>query len=155
MDEGFTNSFSESFSPGEELPEPVRPAPRRAVPRILVIEDNEFDRDILLTLLHYNGYDVLESEGGMNGLAVARREQPDLIIVDLRLPDLHGLIVGEILKSSPETRAIPVFAISSFEVVKGELEQAGFDAYYRKPIRPGILISAIDAALRRGFEGAA
>jgi CheY-like chemotaxis protein len=161
MDTNFGASFSASFSPAEVRATPANGQDSQRgqrgldgqdgrAPRILVIEDNEAELEIVSTLLHYNGYDVLKSESGMNGIAVARRERPDLIVCDLRLPDLHGLVIAEILKSSPETGHIPIIALSQFEALAGEIEEAGFDGYYRKPVKPAVLVTAVGKVLRRG-----
>jgi two-component system, cell cycle response regulator DivK len=83
--------------------------------RILVVEDNAENLDMLLRRLVRRGYDVVSADDGANAIAAARREHPDVILMDLGLPDINGLEATRRLKSDALTRAIPVIAkIDSF-----------------------------------------
>ena len=121
------------------------------VATILYIEDNEDNLYMLTRRLRKRGYEVLSARDGEAGLEKARQALPDLILMDLVLPEIDGWEATRRLKSIPDTRAIPIIAVSS-HAMSGDREQAlaaGCDDYHTKPIDFERLIAAIDAHLTR------
>lgn len=110
--------------------------PRSAAKRILIIEDNELNLKLLHDVLAVSGYEVLSAQRGDLGLDLARREQPDLILLDLQLPDISGLDVARQLKGQNDTRAIPVIAVTAFALLGDDTKalESGCDGYVAKPI---------------------
>lgn len=123
---------------------------------ILVIEDNPANMNLMVYLLEACGYRVLQAWDGEQGVALARRERPDLVLCDLRLPRLDGYGVLRQLKADPATRAIPVLAASAEPADDGgaALLAAGFDGWLAKAFEPEQLLPALAAwlppALRAG-----
>jgi CheY-like chemotaxis protein len=106
------------------------------VPRILYVEDNEDNVYMLRRRLAKHGYDMIVAEDGAKGVEAARREKPDLILMDLSLPVLSGWDAARQLKSAPETGAIPIIALSA-HALNGEREkalEAGCDDFETKPV---------------------
>jgi two-component system cell cycle response regulator DivK len=110
--------------------------PQAAVKRILVVEDNELNMKLLNDVLEAHGYSVLSTGEGAVAVEWARQYRPDLILMDLQLPDMSGLDVTRQLKANPETRQIPIVAVTAFAMA-GDKQKAldhGCDAYVAKPI---------------------
>ena len=106
--------------------------------KILVVEDDTDNRRIVVKVLSVEGYDIVEATDGVQALARARADQPDLILMDLALPNMDGWEATRRLKADPETRAIPIVALTAF-AMRGDEEQAraaGCDDYIPKPARP-------------------
>jgi two-component system cell cycle response regulator DivK len=117
--------------------------------RILVVEDNPLSLTLLKQLLKAHGYEVLGTPEGLRALALARQEQPDLILMDIRLPDINGLKVTRLLKQDQRTKTIPIIAVTAFAMPgdeKGALE-SGCDAYITKPIMLDNLLRTIESFL--------
>jgi CheY-like chemotaxis protein len=110
-------------------------------PRILVVDDDPELTELLKFNLERQGCDLSVAHGGIEGLRMARTEMPDLILLDLMLPDLEGLSVCEIFQARPTTRDIPVFIVSALDPswVKTRRSKAKFAAYFRKPIELNLL----------------
>ena len=104
--------------------------------RILVVEDNELNMKLLNDVLEAHGYDVLSTGRGEVAVEWAREYHPDLILMDLQLPDLSGLEATRLLKSDAETRDIPVIAVTAFAMAGDERRALahGCNAYVAKPI---------------------
>jgi CheY-like chemotaxis protein len=104
--------------------------------RILIIEDDPFSLELYTILLEAADYTTLPAADGEAGLALARREQPDLIICDVKLPKLGGCEVVRDLKADPILRQIPIIAVTALDSVgdRERLLAAGFDGYIAKPI---------------------
>ena len=103
---------------------------------ILVVEDNELNMKLFHDLLEAQGYNVLQSRDGMEALKVARTHKPDLILMDIQLPEVSGLEVTKWLKEDEDLRSIPVIAVTAF-AMKGDEEkirEGGCEAYISKPI---------------------
>ena len=118
--------------------------------RILLVEDNEMNRDMLSRRLQRRGYEILISVDGGEGVAKARTEAPDLILMDMSLPVLDGWEATRQLKAAPETRSIPVIALTA-HAMSGDREkaiEAGCDDYDTKPIEFTRLLEKIEALLR-------
>src|SRR5262245_55501879 len=119
------------------------------MPKILMIEDNEQNRDALSRRLQRHGYDVVMAVDGQEGVAMAQAELPDLILMDLNLPDVDGWEATRRLKEAPETRAIPIMAMTA-HAIAGDQEralQAGCDDYHAKPVDFQRLLTQIEALL--------
>src|SRR5947209_360438 len=114
--------------------------------KILVVEDNEVNQRILLRRLPKRGHEVVVASDGAEGVAMARAESPDLILMDMSLPVLDGWEATQQLKHAPETRGIPVIALTAHAMV-GDRERAlaaGCDDYEVKPIEFDRLIGKIE-----------
>ena len=121
------------------------------MPKILMIEDNEQNRDALSRRLQRRGYDVITAVDGQEGVAMAQAERPDLILMDLNLPDVDGWEATRRLKEAPETRAIPIMAMTA-HAIAGDQEralQAGCDDYHAKPVDFQRLLTQIEALLTK------
>ncbi len=117
--------------------------------KILLVEDNEMNRDMLSRRLQRRGFEVLIAADGEQGLAVAAAEQPDLILMDMSLPVLDGWEATRRLKAAPETRSIPIIALTA-HAMSGDREkaiEAGCDDYDTKPIELPRLLEKIQALL--------
>ena len=117
--------------------------------RILVVEDNEMNRDMLSRRLQRRGYEVMCAVDGAEGLAVARREAPGLILMDMALPVLDGWEASRQLKADPATRTIPIIALTAHATSADRQRalDAGCDDYDTKPIELSRLVAKIDALL--------
>ena len=118
--------------------------------RILVVEDNEMNRDVLSRRLVRHGYEVLLAADGAGGLAIAHAEQPDLILMDLAMPEVDGWECARRLKAAPRTRAIPIIALSA-HAMTGDRQKAldaGCDDFDTKPLDFGALLEKIDRLLQ-------
>ena len=113
--------------------------------KILHIEDNDFNRKIVRDLLARTSYRLVEATDGESGVAVALRERPDLMLVDIQLPKLSGLEVTRLLRADPATAHIPIIVITSF-ALSGDDQRAkevGASYYLSKPYSPRELLEAI------------
>jgi CheY-like chemotaxis protein len=118
---------------------------------ILLVEDNEDNRIIYATALRYAGYEVLEAITGTEGVHQARTQRPDLVLMDISVPELDGWEATAILKADPSTKHIPVIAVTA-HALPGDEErslEAGCDGYLAKPIPPAALIAEIDRRFGR------
>ena len=117
--------------------------------KLLLVEDNEMNRDMLSRRLARRGYEILVATDGSEGLAEATRHLPDLIIMDMSLPVLDGWESTRALKQQPETRSIPVLALTA-HAMAGEREralEAGCDDYDTKPVDFTRLLGKIETLL--------
>ena len=113
--------------------------------RILVVEDQEDLRGLLRTLLTGSGYEVLEAANGEAGVAKAKSDRPDLVLMDIQMPVLDGYEATRQIKADSDLKATPVIAVSSF-AMKGDEEKAraaGCDHYVTKPYSPMQLLRVI------------
>src|SRR5215210_2825630 len=120
------------------------------MPRILLVEDNEMNRDMLSRRLARKGYEVLLAEDGARGVAAAAAERPDLVLMDMSLPVLDGWEATRRLKADPGTRAIPVIALTAHAMStdRERAAEAGCDDYDTKPIELPRLLEKIERLLR-------
>jgi two-component system cell cycle response regulator DivK len=121
------------------------------VAKILVVEDNEMNRDMLARRLERRGYQVVIAVDGGQGLALAESERPDLILMDMSLPVLDGWEATRRLKAGPETSDIPIIALTA-HAMAGDQEKAlaaGCDDYDTKPVELSSLLAKIEARLVR------
>ena len=104
--------------------------------KVLIVEDNELNMKLFNDLLEAQGYDTLQTNDGMEALKMAREHEPDLILMDIQLPEVSGLEVTKWLKEDETLRSIPVIVVTAF-AMKGDEEkirQGGCQAYISKPI---------------------
>ena len=121
------------------------------MPKILLIEDNEMNRDMLSRRLVRRGYEVAIAVDGEQGLAMARAEAPALVLMDMSLPGIDGWEVTRQLKASPETRGIPVIGLTA-HAMAGDRDKAlaaGCDDFDTKPVELTRLLEKIEALLRQ------
>lgn len=104
--------------------------------RILVIEDNEANRKLVRDVLGFRGYVVVEATTGEQGVAMAKSQKPDLVLMDIQLPGIDGVTALLLLRADPATRHIPVIALtaSAMPEERKTILAAGFDGYETKPI---------------------
>lgn len=117
--------------------------------RILVVEDNELNLKLLRDLFETQGFEVHEALTGPDGLRLAGSLTPDLIVLDIQLPDLDGLSVAKKLKADPATRAIPILALTAYAMRQDEEAalKSGCDAYVPKPIRTREFLARVKSML--------
>jgi two-component system cell cycle response regulator len=122
--------------------------------RILIIEDNPTNLDLMTYLLTAFGHTVFTASDGEEGLEVTRREVPDLIICDVQLPHVDGYEVARWLKSQPQFQAIPLIAVTALAMVgdRDKMLAAGFDGYLAKPLFPETFVSEVEQFLP-GHQG--
>ncbi len=117
--------------------------------KLLLVEDNEYNRDMLVRRLNKKGFEVIVAVDGGEGVAKARSEKPDLILMDMHLPVLDGWEATKKIKEAEETRGIPVIALTA-DAMAGDREkamEAGCDDYETKPIELPKLLEKISAQL--------
>ena len=122
-----------------------------SAPRILIVDDNDALRYALARTLARYGFETMEAGSGQQAIELSGREQPDLVVLDVNLPDIHGFDVARRLKQNRETAAIPILHLSASSVqMEDRLEglAAGADAYLVEPVEPGELVANIRALLR-------
>ena len=116
---------------------------------VLIVEDNELNMKLFHDLLDAQGYNTLQTREGLQALALAREHHPDLILMDIQLPEISGLEVTKWLKEDDELRAIPVIAVTAF-AMKGDeqkIREGGCEAYVSKPISVISFLKTIDSFL--------
>jgi two-component system, cell cycle response regulator DivK len=119
--------------------------------KILLVEDNEMNRDMLSRRLAKRGFDIVVAVDGTSGAALAASECPDLILMDLSLPDVDGCEVTRRIRANPATAAIPVIALTAHVMETDRLRviEAGCQDYDTKPVDLARLLAKIDALLFR------
>ena len=103
---------------------------------VLIVEDNDLNMKLFNDLLEAHGYGTLQTKDGLEAMKLARQHRPDLILMDIQLPEISGLEVTKWLKEDPDLSSIPVIAVTAF-AMKGDEEkirQGGCEAYIAKPI---------------------
>ncbi len=128
----------------------------RAMPKILVVEDNEENRDSLSRRLQRRGFEVLVAADGKIGVATARAEKPDLILMDMNMPEVDGWEATRQIKADQEMANVPVIALTA-HAMTGDREralQAGCTDYHTKPIEFPKLLTQIESILRGNTDAA-
>jgi CheY-like chemotaxis protein len=120
------------------------------MPKILLVEDNELNRDMLSRRLARKGYEVVLAGDGAEGVAAATAGRPDLVLMDMSLPVLDGWEATRLLKAAPETRPIPVIALTAHAMSSDREKalEAGCDDYDTKPVELPRLLGKIERLLR-------
>jgi two-component system, cell cycle response regulator DivK len=119
--------------------------------RILYIEDNPENRMLMRRVLTAEGYEIEEAVDGQSGMAKAAESPPDLILMDINLPEIDGYEVTARLKQLPNMQGVPIIAVTA-NVMKGDREKtlaAGCDGYLQKPIDIDLLPSQIESFLKK------
>jgi len=122
-----------------------QPEARRHPKTVLIVEDNELNMKLFHDLLDAHGYRTLQTRTGMEALKLAREHRPDLILMDIQLPEVSGLEVTKWLKDDDDLREIPVIAVTAF-AMKGDearIRQGGCEAYISKPISVVTFLAAV------------
>ncbi|GAB6051863.1 response regulator [Magnetospira thiophila] len=117
--------------------------------KILIVEDNDLNMKLFNDLLQAQGYDTVQTQDGRAVVGLARAERPDLILMDIQLPEISGLEVTRMLKEDAALKDIPVIAVTAF-AMKGDEEkilQGGCDGYIAKPISVPEFIATISEFL--------
>jgi len=128
-------------------------APKSSAPigrTVLVVEDNRLNMKLFCDLLESCGHEVVQSQDGLDALKLARQIKPDLIIMDIQLPEVSGLEVTKWIKEDDALKAIPIIAVTAF-AMKGDQEkilESGCDAYMAKPIAVKDFIATVEHFLR-------
>lgn len=119
--------------------------------RVLIVEDNELNMKLFADLLEAYGYEVIRAVDGMEGLQSAKKYHPDLILMDIQLPEISGIEVIKIIKDDPNLKNVPIVAISAF-AMKGDEErimESGCQAYVSKPISITKLKETVDLWIKK------
>ena len=113
--------------------------------KILVVEDQEDDRQILRDLLASADYEMVEAENGQEALTAVVEHKPDLILMDIQLPIMDGYEATRRIKADPATKSIPIIVVTSYALSgdEGKAREAGCDAYVTKPYSPRQLLAKI------------
>jgi len=117
--------------------------------KVLIVEDNDLNMKLFNDLLVAHGYGTLQTRDGIEALALARQHHPDLILMDIQLPEVSGLQVTQWIKKDDDLRAIPVIAVTAF-AMKGDEEKirdGGCEAYIAKPISVASFLSTVERFL--------
>jgi CheY-like chemotaxis protein len=118
--------------------------------KILIIEDNEQNLYLATFLLEKNGHEIVQARNGREGIALAARVRPDLILLDIQLPEMDGYTVARELRKNPALKGVPIVAVTSYAMV-GDRERvlaAGCNAYIEKPINPDTFRLEIEKSLK-------
>jgi two-component system cell cycle response regulator DivK len=132
-----------------EVSNPTQNANRAMPKKVLIVEDNDLNMKLFNDLLVAHGYGTLQTRDGVEALALARQHHPDLILMDIQLPEVSGLQVTQWLKSDDDLRMIPVIAVTAF-AMKGDEEKirdGGCEAYIAKPISVASFIKTVERFL--------
>jgi two-component system cell cycle response regulator DivK len=116
---------------------------------VLIVEDNELNMKLFHDLLEAHGYDTLQTRDGVEALKIAREHKPDLILMDIQLPEVSGLEVAKWIKEDDALRSIPIVAVTAF-AMKGDEEkirQGGCEAYIAKPISVAKFLETVERFL--------
>jgi len=118
---------------------------------ILVVEDDEKSRKLVRDVLTFKGYEVIDAETGEEGVRLAQKRRPSLILMDIRLPGIDGIEALGQLRAEPATREIPVLAMTAsvMNEDRQKVMDAGFDAFQSKPIKVKDFVTAVAQLLER------
>lgn len=119
------------------------------IPTLLLVEDNELNRDMISRRLSNRGFDVMTAKNAEDGIESVRNEPPDLVLMDLSLPDLDGWTATEELKKKPSSESIPIIAITAHATKhkRDKALEAGCEAYESKPVNFDRLVDKIESLL--------
>ncbi len=119
---------------------------------VLLVEDNEDNRIVYSTILQHFGYRVTEALNGEEGIAKARAEKPDLILMDISIPIIDGWEATQVLKRDPETKGIPIIALTAHALAsdREKAMEVGCDSYLAKPCEPKTVVSEVQKFIGTG-----
>ncbi len=132
-----------------EFPRPDSASAWSRRQKILIVEDNDLNMKLFNDLLAAHGYDTLQTRNGVEALALARQHRPDLILMDIQLPEISGLEVTRLIKQDESLRMIPVIAVTAF-AMKGDREKmrdGGCEDYIAKPISVASFLQTVERYL--------
>ncbi|MDX1294623.1 MAG: response regulator [Sulfurimonadaceae bacterium] len=117
--------------------------------RVLIVEDNENNMELISFILEANDYETIQAVDGLSGVEMALTQNPDFVILDIQLPDIDGLEVLKRIRASEEGSTVPVIAMTSYAMAgdRERLLEAGCNGYIEKPIDPERVIAQIEAVL--------
>ena len=115
--------------------------------RVLVVEDDPHQLEIYSTLLYYNGYEVREAASMYEAVDRIAQEKPDVILLDVMLPDANGLDAALLMSRTPATADIPIVCMTAYDVEPRRAQASGCAELLQKPVDGAILVEAIDRAL--------
>jgi len=139
-----------TYDEGSKANSAPGPETRPKTKTVMIVEDNELNLKLFHDLLDAQGYRTLQTRNGMEALRLAREQRPDLILMDIQLPEVSGLEVTKWLKDDEALCNIPVIAVTAF-AMKGDEErirQGGCEAYISKPISIATFLDAVRRHLR-------
>lgn len=124
--------------------------------KILIVEDNDLNLKLFRDLLNANGYETVETKEGREAITLTRNIRPDLILMDIQLPEISGLEVTERIKADRDISHIPIIAVTAFAMKDDEekILRAGCEAYISKPISIGDFLKAVKKFLNEETVGA-
>ncbi len=124
-------------------------------PKVLLVEDNYMNKILVKEILTLNGYEIVEANSGIEAIKLIVSERPDVVLMDLHLPEMDGVTATRIIKADESVKAIPILALTA-AASKGEEDDIlnkGFDGYVAKPIEVKKLLEAISKSLRDKKQG--
>jgi two-component system cell cycle response regulator DivK len=126
--------------------------PAHSPKKVLIVEDNELNLKLLNDILEYHGYTILTTRTGGPALEIARRHRPDLILMDIQLPDITGMEAAQQLKADEQTRAIPIVAVTAFAMSgdRAMILASGCDDYVAKPFNVVAFLELVERYTNRG-----
>jgi two-component system cell cycle response regulator DivK len=142
---GFARLMSMTF----EVMKPEANADRPLRKKVLIVEDNDLNMKLFNDLLVAHGYGTLQTKDGVEALTLARKHRPDLILMDIQLPEVSGLQVTQWIKEDDDLRMIPIIAVTAF-AMKGDEEKirdGGCEAYIAKPISVASFMRTVERFL--------
>ncbi|MGO9015656.1 MAG: response regulator [Dissulfurispiraceae bacterium] len=121
-------------------------------PRVLVVDDNIANLELFTDFLDLGGYECINATNGEDAIAIARREHPDLVLLDIQLPGMDGLTVARILKNDEETKDIKVVALTAYMIQKNNeiFMNEALDGYISKPVSLNAFLKAVDELTNHG-----
>jgi two-component system cell cycle response regulator DivK len=128
------------------------PAVREGAKSVLIVEDNELNMKLFHDLLNAHGYETILTRHGLDAISLARAHRPDLILMDIQLPEISGLEVTRWLKEDDELKDIPVVAVTAY-AMKGDEERirsGGCEAYVSKPISVSMFLETVRRFIGEG-----
>lgn len=119
---------------------------------VLIVEDNEDNRLIYRAALEHAGFRVIEAVDGFDGVALAREKRPEIVLMDISMPNVDGWEATFTLKSDPSTRSMPVIALTSHVLAaeRERIRRGGFDGYLAKPVLPRVVVEEVKRVLAGG-----
>ena len=121
---------------------------------MLLVEDNEDNRTIYSTVLRHLGFQVIEAVDGVEAVALARSERPDLILMDISIPRMDGWEATRVLREDPSTRDIPIIALTAHALAddRKRATEVGFTSYLTKPVEPNAVVAEVRRWIGRGGQ---
>jgi two-component system cell cycle response regulator DivK len=113
---------------------------------ILIVEDNEKNMKLVRDVLQFKGYQTLEAVNGTDGVRLAKERKPDLVLMDIQLPDIDGITALGQIRADPETKGIPILAVSASVMPDDQqrIHASGFDAFITKPINVKQFVETVE-----------